>query len=72
MSQFSFELLAQDGAARTGIYHTPHGSIPTPIFAPVGTQAAVKSMTPNNWKNWMPVSFLQTHITSGFDRVMNW
>jgi queuine tRNA-ribosyltransferase len=46
MTSFSFELLAQDGAARAGIYHTPHGDIPTPIFAPVGTQATVKSVTP--------------------------
>ena len=45
-SAFSFELLAQDGSARTGIFHTPHGDIPTPIFAPVGTQAAVKALTP--------------------------
>lgn len=43
---FSFELLAQDGNARAGIFHTPHGDIPTPIFAPVGTQAAVKALTP--------------------------
>jgi len=43
---FSFELLAQDGSARAGIFHTPHGDIPTPIFAPVGTQAAVKALTP--------------------------
>lgn len=43
---FSFELLGQDGEARAGIFHTPHGDIPTPIFAPVGTQATVKSLTP--------------------------
>jgi len=44
-SPFSFDLLAQDGKARAGIFHTPHGDIPTPIFAPVGTQATVKSLT---------------------------
>lgn len=44
-TQFHFELLAQDGEARTGVFHTPHGEIPTPIFAPVGTQATVKSLT---------------------------
>jgi queuine tRNA-ribosyltransferase len=43
---FSFELLAQDGNARAGIFHTPHGDIATPIFAPVGTQATVKALTP--------------------------
>ena len=45
-STFSFELLAQQGRARAGIFHTPHGPIPTPIFAPVGTQATVKALTP--------------------------
>jgi queuine tRNA-ribosyltransferase len=43
---FSFTLLAEDGGARAGIFHTPHGDIPTPIFAPVGTQATVKALTP--------------------------
>jgi queuine tRNA-ribosyltransferase len=44
--QFSYSIIAQDGTARAGIYHTPHGDIPTPIFAPVGTQATVKAVTP--------------------------
>lgn len=43
---FTFELLARQGRARAGILHTPHGDIPTPIFAPVGTQASVKAITP--------------------------
>ena len=43
---FEFDLIARDGQARTGIFHTPHGDIPTPIFAPVGTQATVKAVTP--------------------------
>ncbi|OQY45354.1 MAG: tRNA guanosine(34) transglycosylase Tgt [Anaerolineaceae bacterium 4572_78] len=47
---FSFELLHQDKQtnARTGIIHTTHGDIPTPAFAPVGTQATVKTLTPAN------------------------
>ncbi len=44
--QFSYSLIAQDGQARAGVYNTPHGEIPTPIFAPVGTQATVKAVTP--------------------------
>jgi queuine tRNA-ribosyltransferase len=44
-SPFSFNLLALDKDARAGVFHTPHGDIPTPIFAPVGTQATVKSLT---------------------------
>ncbi|MCS7259284.1 MAG: tRNA guanosine(34) transglycosylase Tgt [Anaerolineae bacterium] len=50
MSAFSFELVKEDArcAARAGIIHTPHGDIPTPVFAPVGTQATVKTMTPRD------------------------
>jgi queuine tRNA-ribosyltransferase len=45
-SHFAFELQASDGRARAGRFHTPHGVIETPVFAPVGTQAAVKALTP--------------------------
>ncbi len=40
---------AQTGA-RLGRLHTPHGIIETPIFMPVGTQATVKAMTPEELK----------------------
>jgi queuine tRNA-ribosyltransferase len=43
---FSFEVVARQDRARAGILHTPHGSIETPVFAPVGTQATVKAVTP--------------------------
>src|SRR6478672_7772497 len=43
----TFELLAVDGAARRGRLHTPHGVVETPIFMPVGTQATVKGLTPD-------------------------
>lgn len=43
---FAFEVLATDGQARAGVLHTPHGALLTPVFAPVGTQATVKAMTP--------------------------
>jgi len=33
--------------ARAGVLHTPHGDIPTPVFAPVGTQATVKTLSPD-------------------------
>lgn len=48
MTSLSFELIHEDSrtAARVGVMHTPHGDIPTPVFAPVGTQASVKTMTP--------------------------
>ena len=37
--------------ARLGRLHTPHGVIETPIFMPVGTQATVKAMTPEELKD---------------------
>jgi queuine tRNA-ribosyltransferase len=43
---FGFDMLAKQSRARAGIFHTPHGDIETPIFAPVGTQATVKAVTP--------------------------
>jgi queuine tRNA-ribosyltransferase len=45
---FSFDLIHEDERtnARAGVMHTPHGDIPTPVFAPVGTAATVKTMTP--------------------------
>jgi queuine tRNA-ribosyltransferase len=45
-TSFNFDLVSTDGAARAGVFHTPHGPIQTPVFAPVGTQATVKSLTP--------------------------
>jgi len=47
LSAIDFKLLKQDGLARLGSLTTPHGSIETPIFMPVGTQATVKAMTPD-------------------------
>ena len=43
---FEFEILAAEGRARAGVLRTPHGALDTPLFAPVGTQAAVKAVTP--------------------------
>ncbi|KFI27503.1 tRNA guanosine(34) transglycosylase Tgt [Paenirhodobacter enshiensis] len=45
---FSFTLNATDGAARTGVIHTPRGDIRTPAFMPVGTAATVKAMMPES------------------------
>ena len=44
----SYTLVHQDKhtGARAGIVHTPHGDIPTPVYMPVGTQATVKAITP--------------------------
>lgn len=42
------ELVAEDKktGARAGLLHTPHGTFKTPMFMPVGTQATVKTVTP--------------------------
>jgi len=48
----TYELLhvCKQTGARRGVIHTPHGDIQTPIFMPVGTQATVKSLTPEELK----------------------
>jgi len=48
MTALSFEILANDdtGYARSGRITLPHGTVETPVFMPVGTQATVKSLTP--------------------------
>lgn len=48
-----FELIHEDrnSNARAGIIHTPHGSFETPIFMPVGTQATVKTVSPDELKD---------------------
>jgi queuine tRNA-ribosyltransferase len=43
---FEFTITAQSNRARTGTFTTPHGTLQTPVFAPVGTQATVKALTP--------------------------
>ena len=45
---FSFRLIATDGAARTGEITTAHGVVHTPAFMPVGTQASVKGVHPDD------------------------
>ena len=53
MHDFSFKVTAKDTKtrARTGVIHTPHGDIETPAFVPVGTQATVKSLTPEDLRD---------------------
>ncbi len=50
---FEFELLhiCKQTGARRGRLHTPHDVIETPIFMPVGTQASVKTMSPDELKD---------------------
>ena len=43
---FTLKLVNSEKNARAGEFDTPHGTILTPTFAPVGTQATVKTLTP--------------------------
>ena len=50
MSAVRFDLVATHAASglRAGVLHTPHGSVPTPSFMPVGTLGSVKALTPED------------------------
>lgn len=85
MTSFAFEVTHTDGAARAGLFRTPHGVIPTPVFAPVGTQATVKTVPPRDlYEINAPLILANTyhlHLRPGSDvirdlgglhRVMAW
>ncbi|NLZ70709.1 MAG: tRNA guanosine(34) transglycosylase Tgt [Clostridiaceae bacterium] len=84
---FKFELLhtCKQSGARLGILHTPHGSIQTPAFMPVGTQAAVKMLAPeetmaigaevilaNTYHLWMRPGEDIVREAGGLHKFMNW
>jgi len=80
-----FERIAQSEEARRGVFKTRHGEIQTPIFMPVGTQATVKGLTPQQISevgaqiilgntyhlNLRPGSELIRDL-GGLHRFMNW
>jgi queuine tRNA-ribosyltransferase len=47
---FTIHTKCKDTMARTGLLETPHGPIQTPVYMPVGTQATVKALTPDQVK----------------------
>lgn len=53
MSAIAYELIKKDEqtGARAGVLHTPHGDFSTPIFMPVGTQASVKAVSPDELRD---------------------
>ena len=84
---FEFELLhvCRQTGARRGRLHTPHGVIETPAYMPVGTQATVKTMSPDELKAIGSMIILSNtyhlHLRPGEDlveeagglhRFMNW
>jgi queuine tRNA-ribosyltransferase len=85
---FEFKIEAIDpkwGKARAGRFTTPHGVVETPVFMPVGTQAAVKAMDPRELEE-MGVSMILSNTyhlmlrpgsstiqkLGGLHRFMNW
>ena len=89
MSQaITYELLheCKQTGARRGVIHTPHGDIQTPIFMPVGTQATVKSMTPDELKDMIDAKIILSNTyhlylrpgsklvkeAGGLHKFMNW
>ena len=47
---FDFWIDGQSGAARSGALTLPHGTVETPVFMPVGTQATVRTLSPADLK----------------------
>ncbi|HOL91824.1 MAG TPA: tRNA guanosine(34) transglycosylase Tgt, partial [Clostridiales bacterium] len=87
MSAIRYELIkkCKQTGARLGIVHTPHGSFETPAFMPVGTQATVKCMSPDELKEIRAGIILSNtyHLymrpgselireAGGLHRFMNW
>ncbi len=48
MNQFPFTIEHTDGKARAARLVTPHGTVQTPVFMPVGTQGAIRALTPHH------------------------
>jgi queuine tRNA-ribosyltransferase len=85
VSGFSFELTGRDGVARRGRMTTPHGVVDTPAFLPVGTQGAVKAVTPgelaacgaqiilaNTYHLYLRPGHELVRDLGGLHRFMNW
>lgn len=83
----TYELIHRDEKtdARRGVLHTPHGDIQTPVFMPVGTQAAIKAMLPeqvkdmgaeiilaNTYHLWMRPGHKLIEEAGGLHKYMNW
>ena len=60
LNQISFEVVAEcpQTRARAGLLHTPHGTVETPVFMPVGTQATVKGLTQRDLADELGVQIL--------------
>ena len=88
MEAITYELkhICKQTGARRGVIHTPHGDIQTPVFMPVGTQATVKSMTPEELKEEVKAQIILSNTyhlylrpgskliceAGGLHKFMNW
>jgi len=85
MSAFGFRAMARDGRARMGVVTTAHGDFETPAFMPVGTQGAVKAVTPaelrrcgaqvvlsNTYHLYLRPGHRLVERLGGLHRFMNW
>ena len=81
----SFEVIARDGAARTGRLTLAHGDVETPVFMPVGTYGTVKAMAPdelidlgaqivlgNTFHLWLRPGLDVIAAHQGLHRFMGW
>jgi len=87
VSGFSFEISKSDSGsdARAGVLTTPHGTVNTPAFIPVGTKATVKSVLPESMRELGAQAILSNayHLylqpgpeildsAGGLSKFMNW
>lgn len=83
---FEVKKVCKQSGARLGVLHLPHGDIETPVFMPVGTQATVKAMTPEEIKNEVKAGLILSNTyhlflrpghelvkqAGGLHKFMNW
>ncbi|MFA8439681.1 tRNA guanosine(34) transglycosylase Tgt [Pueribacillus sp. YX66] len=87
MTAIKYELIktCQQTGARVGKIHTPHGTVDTPMFMPVGTLATVKTMSPeelheigagiilsNTYHLWLRPGYDIVEEAGGLHTFMNW
>jgi len=87
LAAVTYELIkeSKESMARLGKLHTPHGVIDTPIFMPVGTQATVKTMSPeeleeigagiilsNTYHLYLRPGYELVQQAGGLHKFMNW
>jgi queuine tRNA-ribosyltransferase len=68
-----FKLIKTSGAARAAELYTPHGTVLTPVFLPVGSQATVRTLTPGEVKeagfNMLLANAYHLYLRPGIDIV---